>query len=227
MDVELLQQPDSTIARATLNEGEELVAQAGAMVAMSGTMHATTSLRRGKGGGLVGGLKRLAGGESLFLNTFRSPLAGGEVWLAPKLTGDLVVRDLAGSDLVVQAASYLFSSADVDLDVGFRGFQKALFSGESPFWLELSGQGMVAIAAFGGIYAIPVAGEYLVDTGHIVAFEHTLDFDLGKPPASSWASAFLGGERLVCRFRGRGTVYCQTHSNTTFGRRVGSRLPPR
>jgi uncharacterized protein (AIM24 family) len=34
MKIELLQQPDSTIARVTLNTGEEIVAEAGALVAI-------------------------------------------------------------------------------------------------------------------------------------------------------------------------------------------------
>jgi uncharacterized protein (AIM24 family) len=61
MKIELLQQPDSTIARVTLNTGEEIVAEAGAMVAMSGYLQASTTLRQGKGGGIFGGLKRMIG----------------------------------------------------------------------------------------------------------------------------------------------------------------------
>jgi uncharacterized protein (AIM24 family) len=52
MEIKLLQQPDSTIARVTLNAGEEIVAEAGAMVAMSGNLQASTTLRQGKGGGI-------------------------------------------------------------------------------------------------------------------------------------------------------------------------------
>ena len=79
MNVEILHQPDSAIARVTLESGEELVAEAGCMVAMSGYINASTTLRQGKGGGILGGLKRLVAGESLFLSVFRSPKAGGEV----------------------------------------------------------------------------------------------------------------------------------------------------
>ena len=58
MDIELLHQPESAIARVSLDAGEELVAQAGAMIAMSGSINSSTTLRRGKGGGVMGGLKR-------------------------------------------------------------------------------------------------------------------------------------------------------------------------
>ncbi|NEO91728.1 MAG: TIGR00266 family protein [Moorea sp. SIO3G5] len=225
MDIELLHQPDSAIARVVLDENQEFVAEAGCMVAMSGYINASTTLRQGKGGGILGGLKRLVGGESLFLSVFRSPVAGGEIFLAPKFIGDILVYQMNGQELVVQGTSYLASESGVDIDLGFQGF-KSLFSGESIFWLTISGYGSVLLNSFGGIYEVPVEGEYIVDTGHIVAFEKSLNFEITKP-GSSWIGAFLGGEGLVCRFKGQGKVYCQTHNPGAFGRQVGTQLPPR
>jgi uncharacterized protein (TIGR00266 family) len=226
MDIELRQQPDSAIARVTLDAGEELVAQAGAMVAMNGFINVNTTLRQGKGGGIVGGLKRMLAGESLFLSVFRSPKSGGEVFLAPKMMGDLLLYNMTANELVVQSTSYLASASDVDIELGFTGF-KSVFSGESIFWLRVTGRGPMLLSSFGGIYCIEVSDEYIVDTGHIVAFERTLDYQISKPPGSSWLSTFLGGEGFVCRFHGRGKVYCQTHNPGAFGSLVGSQLPPR
>lgn len=223
--MKLLHQPDSTIARVTLGAGEELVAEAGCMIAMSGYIDASTTLRQGKGGGILGGLKRMVAGESLFLSVFRSPKTGGEVLLGPKLIGDILLYQMTGTGLVVQASSYLASESDVDIDLGFQGF-RSLFSGESIFWLDISGKGSLLLTSFGAIYEIPVNGEYIVDTGHIVAFEKSLTFDIKKAGAS-WVGAFLGGEGLVCQFKGQGRVFCQTHNPGAFGRTVGSKLPPR
>ena len=225
MNIELLHQPESAVARISLDSGEELVAQAGAMIAMSGSINASTTLRKGKGGGVMGGLKRMVAGESLFLSVFRSPTNGNTIWLAPRLIGDLLIYEMTGQDLVVQATSYLACSSEVDLDVGFQGF-KSLFSGESIFWLTFSGRGLALLASFGGIYEIEVDGEYVVDTGHIVAFERSLDFSIAKA-SSSLIGSFLGGEGLVCRFKGTGKVFCQTHNPGSFGSTVGSKLPPR
>lgn len=225
MEVDILHQPDSSIARVVLDAGEELVAEAGRMIAMSGYINASTTLRRGKGGGILGGLKRMVAGESLFLSVFRSPTAGGEIFLAPKLMGDILPYTMTKTGLVVQASSYLASESDVDIDLGFQGF-KSLFSGESVFWLDVSGQGNVLLASFGAIYEIPVNGEYIVDTGHIVAFEKSLSFKITKA-GSSWMGALLGGEGLVCRFEGKGSVFCQTHNPGAFGQVVGSQLPAR
>lgn len=225
MNVEILQRPDCAIARVILNAGEELMAEAGSMIAMSGYINASTTLRKGKGGGILGGLKRMLAGESLFLSVFRSPTAGGELFLAPKLLGDLLAYQVSGTGLVVQATSYLASESGVDIDLGWQGF-KSFFSGENIFWLDVSGRGTVLLSSFGAIYEVPVDGEYIVDTGHIVAFEKSLTFTVTKS-GSSWIGSLLGigGEGLVCRFKGQGRVFCQTHNPNAFGQLVGSQLP--
>jgi uncharacterized protein (TIGR00266 family) len=225
MDIEILHRPDSPVARVFLDSGEELVAEAGAMIAMSGSINTSTTLRSGKGGGILGGLKRLVAGESIFLSVFRSAVNGAEVLLSPKLIGDILVYELKGEELVVQAGSYLACASEIDINVGFQGL-KSLFSGESIFWLTISGYGPVLLTSFGAIYEVEVNGEYIVDTGHIVAFEKSLNFNITKA-SSSWLGAFLGGEGLVCRFQGDGKLYCQTHNPGAFGFLVGSQLPPR
>ena len=225
MNIEVLHQPDSAIARVTLESGEELVAEAGCMIAMSGYINASTTLRQGKGGGILGGLKRLVAGESLFLSVFRSPKSGGEIFLAPKFMGDILLYQVTAIGLVVQSTSYLASENNVDIELGFQGL-KSIFSGESVFWLNVTGNGGVILSSFGAIYEIDVDGEYIVDTGHIVAFEKSLNFEITKA-GSSWLGAFLGGEGLVCRFKGQGKIYCQSHNAGAFGSAVGSKLPAR
>jgi uncharacterized protein (TIGR00266 family) len=225
MNIELLQQPDCAIARIILNAGEELVTQAGAMIAMNANINVNTTLRQGKGGGIMGGLKRMMAGQSLFLSVFRSPMTGSEILLAPKMMGDILQYEMNGNELVVQSSSYLACASNVDIDLGFTGF-KSIFSGESIFWLKITGYGAVLLSSFGAVYAIDVDGDYIVDTGHIVAFESTLDYQITKPSAS-WIGSFLGGEGFVCRFHGKGKVYCQTHNAGAFGSLIGSKLPPR
>ena len=71
-----------------------------------------------------------------------------------------------------------------------------------------------------------VDGEYIVDTGHIVAFNETLNFTITKA-GGSWMTAILGGEGLVCKFQGRGTVWCQSHNPSGFGQAIGPLLKAR
>lgn len=225
MDIQILQQPDSAIAKITMDAQEELIAEAGTMVAMSDFINVTTTLRQGKGGGVLGGLKRMMAGESLFLSVFRCYQPNGEIFLAPRFIGDILLYEMTGNELVVQSGSYLACGSGVDIELGFQGL-KSLFSGESVFWLNITGYGPVILSSFGGIYEIDVDGEYIVDTGHIVAFEKTLDFKISKA-GSSLLGSFLGGEGLVCRFHGKGKIFCQTHNPGNFGSLIGSQLPPR
>ena len=61
--------------------------------------------------------------------------------LAASLCGDMSVHDLVpGEDLLIQSTSYLASDSSVALDTQFQGL-KALFSGESFFFLKCSGKG--------------------------------------------------------------------------------------
>ena len=80
----------------------------------------------------------------------------------------------------------------------------------------MKGSGKIILSSFGAIYPVEVDGEYIVDTGHIVAFNETLNFSITKA-GKSWWHSFLGGEGLVCKFKGRGTVWCQSHNPSSFG----------
>ena len=67
---------------------------------------------------------------------------------------------------------------------------------------------------------------YTVDSGHIVAFEDTLEMKVGKA-SKSLVGSILGGEGLVCKFTGQGKLYCQTHNPPSFGQALGQNLKPR
>ena len=86
----------------------------------------------------------------------------------------------------------------IDIDLSFQGIGKALFSSEGVFWIKCSGQGDIFLNSFGAIYEIEVDGGYVVDTGHIVAFEDSLEFNIGKS-SSGWISSFYEWRRLGCK----------------------------
>lgn len=195
------------------------------MIAMSGDMSIETSTHTRGGGGVLKAAKRMLSGESFFLNHFTAGVKGGEVWLATALPGDMMQYVLDKENLIVQGGSYVASDRGVNIDLGWQGF-KSLLSGEGMFWIHLTGSGNVVLNSFGAIYPVNVDGEYIVDTGHIVAFNETLDFKVTKA-GQSWVSSFLGGEGLVCKFHGTGTVWCQSHNPGSFGHTLGPMLRPR
>ncbi len=215
MKVELLHRPGNTAAKVVLEQGETCTAESGAMIAMSGHMNITTTTHKKSSGGLLKAAKRMLAGESLFLNHFDSGEKSGEVWFGTDLAGDMTCLELDNENLIVQSGSFLVCEDSIDMDMGWQGF-KSLFSGESVLWLNLQGKGKVVLSSFGAIYPVEVDGEYIVDSGHIVAFNETLDFSITKA-GKSWIGSFLGGEGLVCKFQGRGTVWCQSHNPRGLG----------
>ena len=133
--------------------------------------------------------------------------------------------ELDEESFIVQSGSFMACTPDVDIDMGWQGF-KSLLSGEKMFWLNLKGQGKAILSSFGAIYPVEVDGEYIVDSGHIVAFSETLDFTITKA-GKSWLHSFLGGEGLVCKFHGTGTVWCQSHNPNSFGASLSPSLKAR
>ncbi|MFP4555471.1 MAG: TIGR00266 family protein [Bacteroidales bacterium] len=226
MKIEILKKPANTVVKLNLEPNEKVTAEAGAMIAMSSEMTVTTTnheRERGKGG-FLSGIKRMLAGESFFLNHFSSP-AGGELFLATTLPGDMECIELDGTKkLLVQAGAFVAKEPSVSMDIRFD-FAKNLFSGERMIWLELSGKGKVIIGVFGALYPVEIKDEYVVDTGNIAAYESTLDFSV-KRVAKSISSSIFSGEGLVCRFKGQGTVYCQTHADKRFGSLLSPLLKP-
>ena len=135
--------------------------------------------------------------------------------IAPGSPGDIMGYDVQpGRELFIQGGSYLASTTNVQTDTKFQGL-KGLFSGESMFFIRAfseAGPGRVWFNSFGAIKPIPIqAGQIVtVDTGHVVAFENTLQYSVRK--LGNLKSALLGGEGLVMDFQGQGTVWIQTRA---------------
>lgn len=226
MQIEITHRPGNSAARVHLEAGESITAEGGAMIAMSGNVEVETTTHKKDSGSILGGLTRLLAGESFFVNHFTSSGQPGEVILGTTLSGDMMEYQVDGPGLLVQSGSYVASAPSVDMDIRWQGLGKTFFSGESMFFIHLSGKGQAIFNSFGAIYPIEVNGEYIVDTGHIVAFEESLEYEITKA-GGSWLSAIMGGEGLVCKFKGQGTVWCQSHNAGSFGAALGPNLKPR
>jgi uncharacterized protein (TIGR00266 family) len=227
MKFQMLCRPAATAVRFALDAGEQLTCEVGAMIAMSsGMVINTTSRSRGGSGGIIKGIKRMFSGENFFLNHFTAQAPNQSLLIGPAMMGDCIHHPLTGGTMIVQGTSWLASTGNIEIDTTWQGFSSALFSGESMFWVKCSGTGDLFLSSYGAIYPVQVNGEYTVDTGHIVAFEDTLQFRIGKA-SKSLLGSFLGGEGLVCKFQGQGTLYCQSHNPPSFGKLLGPKLKPR
>jgi uncharacterized protein (TIGR00266 family) len=203
--------------RVGLEPEERIVAEAGAMVRQSTSLEVETRLNASRKAGVFGLIvaffvalvRRFLGGETMFVNEFWGP-RGGEVVLAPKLSGQIMRKTLDGvRTLFVQRGGYLASSASIDTRVRFGGL-RTLFGGEGLVLLHCTGNGDVFVNSYGGITEVAVDGKFVVDTGHIVAFDGALDFRVRSIGGTK--SFLFSGEGLVCEFEGRGTVYVQSRN---------------
>jgi uncharacterized protein (TIGR00266 family) len=203
--------------KVLLAPGERIQAESGAMVRRSRQLEMDTRLNASRSAGFFGMvvalfvalMRKVFGGETPFINEFHGP-NGGEVVLAPKLSGHILQRRLGATQrLFVQTGSYLASTGTVDTKVRWGGL-RALFGGEGLVLLECSGEGDLFINSYGGIVEVPVDGEFIVDTGHIVAFDGSLDFKVRS--IGGFKSFLFSGEGLVCEFRGKGSVFVQSRN---------------
>lgn len=220
MQVNLLYRPSQSLAQCWLQNGESVVAESGAMVGMSTNVQMQT-----QSGGLMKGLKRLFGGESFFRNTFTANGGQGEVLFATPLCGDMAVLEAGHKQWCIQNSAFVASSPSVDVKTKTGGF-KGMFSGAGLFLLETAGQGQVIIGTFGALEPVQVDGSMVIDTGHLAAWESTLQYKVGKS-GSGWIASFLSGEGLVCHFQGQGTVYLQSRNAAEYGATIGAMLPAR
>jgi len=211
MQHEILYQPSYSLARVKLDPGESIAAESGAMVSMSGGIEIETSMK----GGLVGALKRkVLGGESFFMNTFKANEAG-EVTLAPSFPGDIYAVEMTNQVLFAQSGAYLASSGNIEVDTKWGG-AKTFFSREGFFLLKLSGAGTLLLSSYGAIHHVELAAgeKYVVDTGHMVAFDEGVDYKVTR--VGGLKSTFLSGEGLVCELTGPGKILIQSRSADAF-----------
>lgn len=194
-----------------LPPNQTLLVEAGGMAAMDSNIEMKSKMR----GGVMKGIGRMFSGESLFISEFTAQKTPGEIYISPGVPGDVTHYQLDGSkSLMVQSSGFVASSPSVDLDTKFQGL-KGFFSGESIFFLRASGTGDFWFSSYGAIIEIPVEGDYVVDTGYIVAFEDTLNYNvemLGGLSFRGLRTGILGGEGLVCRFSGSGKLWVQSRN---------------
>jgi uncharacterized protein (TIGR00266 family) len=163
----------------------------------------------------MGAGKRLLTGEGLFTTVFQNSGAGKQrVAFAAPYPGKIVPMDLSqlGGTIICQKDSFLCAAKGVALGIAFqKKLGVGLFGGEGFIMQKLDGDGMAFVHAGGTLMERTLApGETLrVDTGCVVAFQPTVDFDIQY--VGKIKSAIFGGEGLFfATLRGPGKVWLQS-----------------
>ena len=202
---------DLQIVEIELDPGEAVRAEAGAMLYMDDAIRMDT----GTGGGFMKGLKRRIAGESFFITSFTNEGRGkAQVSFSAPYPGKVIPLDLGdyGGRFLCQKDAFLCAASGIEIEVAFtKKIGAGLFGGEGFILQRLSGDGLAFAHAGGTIVERDLAGgEVLrVDTGCLVAFSESVDYDIEFQ--KGFKNALFGGEGLViARIEGPGKVFLQS-----------------
>src|SRR5437660_10800116 len=200
---------DMQAVQIELRSGEEIYAQAGAMLYMGPGIDLQAKMQ----GGIVKGLVReFLAGESLFMSVFRCNAPAGKLALANPIAGKIFPIQLQGNAILAERNAYLAAIGNVDLSVAFtKRFGAGLFGGEGFILQRISGQGLVFLHAGGTMINFDLApGETMrVDTGCIVSMADSVSYDIQF--VGGFRNAMFGGEGLFyATLTGPGHVVLQT-----------------
>ena len=215
------------IVRVRLDPGDEVIAEAGKMVYKQPQVEWRTAMRgKGIGSKLLGGLRRKLSGESLFLTHFTCPSVAGEVGFAGDFPGRVKPIELdAGQSVLVQRDGFVAAEASVQVDIALtRRLGAGLFGGDGFILQRLLGPGTAFIHAGGDFVEFELDhGESIqVDTGSMVCFEDTVDYDIEL--AGGIATSLFGGEGLfLATLTGPGKAVLQTLTLSKLRRELAPR----
>jgi uncharacterized protein (TIGR00266 family) len=196
-----------------LDRNDAVISEAGELSWMSQSVQMTTHTQHAGGGGLLGVLKRVAGGGTLFMTEYRAQGAPGEVAFATRVPGHIVpVEVSAGHEYLVHRHGFLCATPAIELGLGFQqslgagifggnGFRLQKISGQGIAWLELSGEVIVKDLA---------PGETIrVHPGHVGAFHANVNFQIQRIPGIR--NMIFGGDGIfLAALTGPGRVWLQT-----------------
>jgi len=212
---------DLQFVEIELDPGEIVIAEAGVMMYMEDGISFETKMGDGskpKAGFLdkmVSVGKRAITGESLFMTHFTNSASGAKKHVAfgAPYPGKIIAIDLdeTNGELICQKDSFLCAALGTEVSIAFnKKLGAGLFGGEGFILQRLRGDGMVFIHAGGTIVEKRLDNEkIMVDTGCIVAFEKTINYDIQR--AGNLKSMVFGGEGLfLATLQGTGRVWLQS-----------------
>ena len=158
--------------------------------------------------------KRVLTGESIFLTHFTNIGSGKkEVAFAAPYPGSIIPIDLkeVNGEILCQKDAFLCAAMGTNVSIAFnKRIGAGFFGGEGFILQKLRGNGLAFLHAGGTVVKKELNNEtLLIDTGCIVAFTNTLDYNIEK--AGNLKSMIFGGEGLfLATVKGTGTVYLQS-----------------
>lgn len=208
----------------TLQPGETMVTESGAMSWMSPNMKMETGAK----GGLGGAFGRMFSGESIFQNRYTAQKDEGLIAFASSFPGEIRAVDIApGHSIVVQKRGFLACTEGVELSVFFqKKFGTGFFGGEGFIMQKLSGHGMAFLEIDGSAveYTLAPGQQIIVDTGNLAMVDATCQIDVQTVRGAK--NVLFGGEGLFNTVvTGPGRVVLQTMALPAFASALIPYLP--
>lgn len=205
-----------------LDPNETAIAESGSFMMMDDGIKMETVFGDGSSaqssgifGKLVSAGKRLLTGESLFMTAFTNTTNNKQnVSFAAPYSGKIIPLNLAehNGKIIAQKDAFLAAAKGVTVGIEFqRKLGTGLFGGEGFIMQKLEGDGWCFVHAGGYVVEKTLkAGESLrVDTGCVVAYESTIDFDIQM--IKGVRNMIFGGEGLFfAHLKGPGKVWIQS-----------------
>ncbi|MDH7564266.1 MAG: TIGR00266 family protein [Candidatus Bathyarchaeota archaeon] len=222
---EIKYKPSYSMLVVTLERGEKITAEAGAMTYMDPSIEAHTRKREKS---LLGSLGlAIIGSQSFWVNDYTATQGPAEVAFVSAPVGDIEMLEVKPNQgYIIQKAAYIASTENVDLDIKWEGFTKGLF-GQGLFMIKATGNGKLFINTFGAIdkHTLQPGQTKIVDNFHLVAFSDTCNYKVTK--FGGLKETILGGEGLVTQITGPGDIYIQTKNLNEFVEWLWTLLEPR
>lgn len=226
---------DQDLIQVFLDPGESLLADPGAMIAISDQIDFASELGGTKGvlSKLRRAVSRKVGGEKAWQARFTSTgaLKGGrKAWitLGKPYPGDVVPIDMksVGGALYAQRGAFLAGASGTQVGMGFtRKLTAGLLGGEGFVLQRVRGDGLVFLHAGGGVQAIMLNDETIkVDTSCLVGFQDGIDYEISR--AGNLRTMFFGGEGFfLVKLTGTGWVWVQSMPIDELAKTLKSALP--
>ncbi len=200
-------EPSFAHIHVDLDPGESIIAESDAMASMAVEIDIQTKLN---GNFFSALLKKFLGDESFFINEYKNiSNSPKRITLTQATPGNIKEMELHNSSICLQPGAYIASSPGLHLGIRYAGIA-SFIAREGLFKLEVSGTGKLFYGAYGGIIEKEVVGEYIVDSGYLVAYEPHLKLSLRL--AGGIISSILSGEGIVTKVTGNGKIQLQSRS---------------
>lgn len=202
------------VLEMVLDPGEAVVSNHGELSWMTPNIQLSqTAGSGGGGGGILGSLKRMAGGGSLFITRYEATGGQGMVAFASKLPGRVFSVDIqGGKGCVVHRHGWLCGTPGVTATVALQQtFRGGIWGGEGFILQRLEGQGQAWIELSGEIFNYQlVAGQsMMVHPGHVGMFDDTVQFQVMRMQGISNYLFGADGHHLVV-LTGPGSIWLQS-----------------